>query len=916
MRRSPMLAVRMSMDGTHKFSSTHIDMMDVGRGVSFNKYLKQMAASIPDEELAEDGRETDFHITVKYGLHTQDADEVRQIVEGFGPVRYSLGKSSIFPASKEHPFDVVKIDVESEGLHRLNALLSDSLECTDTHPEYHPHVTLAYVKTGEGEKYVGAFDFGGSSNTAWNLVFSDKDGNETEIPLRASKATRLGWTTDPSWSDPTGGKRQAWRNKESGETRYQVTMPGSAPQAATAVPPAGQPKAPAQPTQSAGGTSGTVGATPKPTSPSSAGQSQPLVKPVTGKLETAFDRQQGTQPKPPQAPKTPAAPAASALRPPTVQDIAAESAKAMADPTHPMNARKSQLSPATFAGKTIKTIRSTQDNPLSAKEHEQLASTHGRIGTILRLNGHADEAKAHYEAAAFHRTAAEKKWKQPATQPTTQKPPVAPAKPVAPKSDPVAEAKKEYKEKGVKAKAFKNWFGDWEKDPKAASKVINPKTGEPQVTHPIDQSKVTDENNRPVMVYHGTPWNSFDEFKAASLAKGEDLLYGSGFYFTDNHDVANEYRKQGSGIQSVEGPRATISGDPVEVHQKLLALARPKITELKKKHDELAKEKAGMGDWFNLDTPEQRSKMSQISLDMNDLQDNIERIENVTSRPKNETTESFRKRMESGLPGLRDLLGDGIAKLAEMPKGHVFKVYLNIRKPFDVDKHKIDTATLPENLRKSLGSSLSSQMSYNQLAEEGVNKSDLNKHLASQGYDGITHTGHFGARGGQKVAGSGSPSTLNRSRVRTTKGHLIPRVQRSICRLKRNRFVLLSNMARSISLPIPDPAGISSDKGHTEGMCICTRAERYRKGRNRRRRQRRASLPLRPSRPLSPMATLSNPCPAKPCAPAFIGLPCHPARPTLSRTVPTKRTSLAANRWRTISGKSPASKRPRQGQRN
>lgn len=45
----------------------------------------------------------------------------------------------------------------------------------------------------------------------------------------------------------------------------------------------------------------------------------------------------------------------------------------------------------------------------------------------------------------------------------------------------------------VRTKAFKNWFGDWENDPKNASKVI-------------------DENGEPLVVYHGTLSNEFDVF--------------------------------------------------------------------------------------------------------------------------------------------------------------------------------------------------------------------------------------------------------------------------------------------------------------------------------------------------------------------------------------------------------------------
>ncbi|MFZ7164580.1 LPD38 domain-containing protein [Avibacterium avium] len=72
--------------------------------------------------------------------------------------------------------------------------------------------------------------------------------------------------------------------------------------------------------------------------------------------------------------------------------------------------------------------------------------------------------------------------------------------------------------KQVRSPAFKAWFGDWENDPENASKVINPKTGEPLV------------------VYHGTSanFNVFDPEKQKNYRN----QYGGGFYFTGDPDVA------------------------------------------------------------------------------------------------------------------------------------------------------------------------------------------------------------------------------------------------------------------------------------------------------------------------------------------------------------------------------------------
>ena len=84
---------------------------------------------IPDDKVYNDpndpsfGRETDTHVTVKFGLHTNNPDEVAEVVKGFGEFEVNLGKVSKFSSEK---YDVLKIDVNSEKLHALNKLISDN----------------------------------------------------------------------------------------------------------------------------------------------------------------------------------------------------------------------------------------------------------------------------------------------------------------------------------------------------------------------------------------------------------------------------------------------------------------------------------------------------------------------------------------------------------------------------------------------------------------------------------------------------------------------------------------------------------------------------------------------------------------------------------------------------------------------
>jgi 2'-5' RNA ligase len=163
-----------------EFSSTQVNVpKDVSEKIqSFAKKL------IPEQDLTDDGYEDKPHITAKFGLHADTVPpEVEAIVKKTTPFDVTLGKVSIF---KNNPdFDVVKIDVDSPELHALNKKLAE-LPNGDEHPTYKPHLTLAYVKKGAGQKYVGNTDFEGQKIPFDALVFSAKDRSKTALKFEGA----------------------------------------------------------------------------------------------------------------------------------------------------------------------------------------------------------------------------------------------------------------------------------------------------------------------------------------------------------------------------------------------------------------------------------------------------------------------------------------------------------------------------------------------------------------------------------------------------------------------------------------------------------------------------------------------------------------------------------------------------------
>lgn len=196
----------------HKFSSTHVELPE-----PLASRIRMLAATIPDTDLGDDGREDDPHVTVRYGLHTDDAADVAPLVAG-GPVAIRLGAVSVFRGvDSGKDYDVIKVDVESDGLHRLNAALTD-LPHTDTHPEYHPHATIAYVRAGLGDGYaerMGRLDL---DATAGRIVFSDHFRRKTRLPLSdlptaavdldATLARYDGWQGHEHFGAPLDGARE------------------------------------------------------------------------------------------------------------------------------------------------------------------------------------------------------------------------------------------------------------------------------------------------------------------------------------------------------------------------------------------------------------------------------------------------------------------------------------------------------------------------------------------------------------------------------------------------------------------------------------------------------------------------------------------------------------------------------------
>jgi len=169
-------------DRFHDYSNTQIEVPP-----EVSKKVVAFSKKIPEEELYIDpedpsyGRDEDPHITVRYGLETNDPSSLEKAFSNFGSIEVKLGKISTFETDE---YDVVKIDVNSEDLKRANELVGEVEEVPgETYKDYRPHLTIAYVRKGQGQKYVGEDSFQDLGFNVEEIILNDTFDNLHVIEL-------------------------------------------------------------------------------------------------------------------------------------------------------------------------------------------------------------------------------------------------------------------------------------------------------------------------------------------------------------------------------------------------------------------------------------------------------------------------------------------------------------------------------------------------------------------------------------------------------------------------------------------------------------------------------------------------------------------------------------------------------------
>jgi 2'-5' RNA ligase len=158
--------------GMYKYSSTQCTLSSDDAS-SFLEYV----SAIDENHLyhaaeGEDkyGREDEPHVTILYGIKGNEAAPIELSTQGCGPIKVKLGAISAF-VNDDKEYDVLKVDVESDDLRRLHALLRASTDNDYEWDNYHPHLTLAYLRKGLAAQYIDDQRFAGRELTFNSFSF-------------------------------------------------------------------------------------------------------------------------------------------------------------------------------------------------------------------------------------------------------------------------------------------------------------------------------------------------------------------------------------------------------------------------------------------------------------------------------------------------------------------------------------------------------------------------------------------------------------------------------------------------------------------------------------------------------------------------------------------------------------------------
>ena len=144
----------------------------------------------PDDVYNEDGSDSSYspfgledepHCTLLYGLHDGvTTEEIKDVLDKYTYSTVKAYNASLF----ENPnYDVLKFDIKGDNMNETNADLK-KYPFTSDYPDYHPHMTVAYLKTGTGKRYVKMLKDVEFDLAPQYAVYSKPNGDKDKIAVK------------------------------------------------------------------------------------------------------------------------------------------------------------------------------------------------------------------------------------------------------------------------------------------------------------------------------------------------------------------------------------------------------------------------------------------------------------------------------------------------------------------------------------------------------------------------------------------------------------------------------------------------------------------------------------------------------------------------------------------------------------
>jgi hypothetical protein len=148
--------------------------------------IKELHKDIDPEHVFKDpndpsfGLEDEPHCTLLYGLHGDvTTEQVENVLNNFKFGECKAHNASLFENEK---WDVLKFDIDGDSLHDCNKELCQLPHTTDF-PDYHPHMTIAYLTPGQGKQYAEMFKDRIHEMVPKYAVYSKPDGSQVKIKV-------------------------------------------------------------------------------------------------------------------------------------------------------------------------------------------------------------------------------------------------------------------------------------------------------------------------------------------------------------------------------------------------------------------------------------------------------------------------------------------------------------------------------------------------------------------------------------------------------------------------------------------------------------------------------------------------------------------------------------------------------------